>query len=244
MPPVTGFKWAFGHLIAAAGIIETVLALAALRARTSCRASRRCASSTRLARVLPCRRATRRRASDVALVLSRGFAGTNAALVVRAHRGVIVRWRTAPRPPVAAESTRSRSPASSGCCARRRRRIWRALLGAGAARRRRRAGPRGEPRRALRREGGLRQAVPARGGARAARAADFAVARDNYGAPQVVLQPARGGPRRALSPRGHRAVDDARPDQRIRGSAGAARARRCRLAGKLLYRLLPFPPRA
>src|SRR5438874_2483052 len=30
-PPVTAFKWAIGHLIAAAGIIETVLALAALR---------------------------------------------------------------------------------------------------------------------------------------------------------------------------------------------------------------------
>jgi 3-oxoacyl-[acyl-carrier-protein] synthase-1 len=29
-PPVTGFKWAFGHLIAAAGIIEAVIALAAL----------------------------------------------------------------------------------------------------------------------------------------------------------------------------------------------------------------------
>ncbi len=33
-PPVTAFKWAFGHLLAASGIIETVLALAALRART------------------------------------------------------------------------------------------------------------------------------------------------------------------------------------------------------------------
>ncbi|HEY3553890.1 MAG TPA: beta-ketoacyl synthase N-terminal-like domain-containing protein, partial [Casimicrobiaceae bacterium] len=32
-PPVTAFKWAIGHLIAAAGIIEPTLALAALRAR-------------------------------------------------------------------------------------------------------------------------------------------------------------------------------------------------------------------
>ena len=31
MPPVTAFKWAIGHLIAAAGIVETVLALVALR---------------------------------------------------------------------------------------------------------------------------------------------------------------------------------------------------------------------
>src|SRR5207244_4162174 len=33
-PPATAFKWAFGHLIAAAGIIETVLALESLRRRT------------------------------------------------------------------------------------------------------------------------------------------------------------------------------------------------------------------
>ena len=30
-PPVTGFKWAFGHLLAASGIIEAVQALCALR---------------------------------------------------------------------------------------------------------------------------------------------------------------------------------------------------------------------
>jgi 3-oxoacyl-(acyl-carrier-protein) synthase len=29
-PPVTGFKWAFGHLIAAAGIVDMTIALAAL----------------------------------------------------------------------------------------------------------------------------------------------------------------------------------------------------------------------
>ena len=33
MPPVTAFKWAFGHLIAAAGILDAVLALAALKQR-------------------------------------------------------------------------------------------------------------------------------------------------------------------------------------------------------------------
>src|SRR5207248_1642182 len=32
-PPVTAFKWAFGHLIAAAGVIDTVLALHALQDR-------------------------------------------------------------------------------------------------------------------------------------------------------------------------------------------------------------------
>ena len=33
-PPVTAFKWAIGHLIAAAGIIETTMALAALHGQT------------------------------------------------------------------------------------------------------------------------------------------------------------------------------------------------------------------
>ncbi len=33
MPPVTAFKWAFGHLIAAAGILDAVLTLAALKQR-------------------------------------------------------------------------------------------------------------------------------------------------------------------------------------------------------------------
>ena len=33
MPPVTAFKWAFGHLIAAAGILDAVLALGALKQR-------------------------------------------------------------------------------------------------------------------------------------------------------------------------------------------------------------------
>ena len=42
-PPVTAFKWAFGHLLAAAGILDSVLALAALR-QAWCPAWRRCAS--------------------------------------------------------------------------------------------------------------------------------------------------------------------------------------------------------
>ena len=33
-PPVTGFKWAFGHLIAAAGILEAAVGLAALARKT------------------------------------------------------------------------------------------------------------------------------------------------------------------------------------------------------------------
>ena len=82
-PPVTGFKWAFGHLIAAAGIIETVVALAALKAgvvpgiATLREVDPACAGiRVSNAEQIP--------TSDIALVLCRGFAGTNAALLLRA----------------------------------------------------------------------------------------------------------------------------------------------------------------
>ena len=82
-PPVTGFKWAIGHLIAAAGAIETVLALEALRRGVV-------PGIPVLDRVdpafasLPVSREPRKPSSGVALVISRGFGGTDAALVVRA----------------------------------------------------------------------------------------------------------------------------------------------------------------
>jgi 3-oxoacyl-[acyl-carrier-protein] synthase-1 len=81
-PPATAFKWAFGHLIAAAGIIETVLALASLRERlvpgiaTYARPDPACAGVSVSAEAQSAR-------SDVALILCRGFAGTNAAVLVR-----------------------------------------------------------------------------------------------------------------------------------------------------------------
>jgi 3-oxoacyl-[acyl-carrier-protein] synthase-1 len=84
-PPATAFKWAFGHLIAAAGILEAVLAMHALRdgavpgVATYARADPDCVG----ARVSAEPQAPR---SDVALVLGRGFAGTNAALLLRAAR--------------------------------------------------------------------------------------------------------------------------------------------------------------
>ena len=82
-PPVTAFKWAIGHLIAAAGIIETVLALAALRRgvvpaiATLANLDPDCAGIRVSATVQKPR-------SNTALILCRGFAGTNAALIVRA----------------------------------------------------------------------------------------------------------------------------------------------------------------
>ena len=82
-PPVTAFKWAIGHTIAAAGILETVLALAALARGTVpgvaslARLDPACAG-------LPVSAGAQKPRSKVALILCRGFAGTNAALVVRA----------------------------------------------------------------------------------------------------------------------------------------------------------------
>jgi 3-oxoacyl-[acyl-carrier-protein] synthase-1 len=86
MPPVTAFKWAFGHLLAASGILETVVAIAALRARQVpgiaglAQLDPECAA-------LSVSTALRAPRSDVALVLSRGFGGTNAALLIRAAPG-------------------------------------------------------------------------------------------------------------------------------------------------------------
>jgi len=80
-PPVTAFKWCIGHLIAAAGAIETVLAFEALRRGVV-------PGIPVLERVdpafeaLPVARETREPGSGIALVLSRGFGGTDAALVV------------------------------------------------------------------------------------------------------------------------------------------------------------------
>ena len=81
-PPITGFKWAFGHLLAASGIIEAVLALSALATRTVPGIATLRTIDPAIADLPISATATLPR-SDVALVLSRGFAGTNAALLVR-----------------------------------------------------------------------------------------------------------------------------------------------------------------
>jgi 3-oxoacyl-[acyl-carrier-protein] synthase-1 len=81
-PPVTAFKWAIGHLIAAAGIIETTLALAALRARRVPGIATFEAADEACVHV-PVSRKDQAPRSDVALVLCRGFAATDAALIVR-----------------------------------------------------------------------------------------------------------------------------------------------------------------
>ena len=81
-PPVTAFKWSFGHLIAAAGILETTLALEALAegvvpgVGTLRELDPECAG-------LPVSADAQVPRSGVALILCRGFGGTDAALLVR-----------------------------------------------------------------------------------------------------------------------------------------------------------------
>ena len=83
-PPVTAFKWSFGHLIAGAGILEASLALVALKRGVVPgiavweRPDPDCAG-------VPVSASAREPTSDVALVICRGFASTNAALIVRAR---------------------------------------------------------------------------------------------------------------------------------------------------------------
>ncbi|HEX8013436.1 MAG TPA: beta-ketoacyl synthase N-terminal-like domain-containing protein [Casimicrobiaceae bacterium] len=84
-PPATAFKWAFGHLIAAAGILEAVLALHALRERSipgvaSYAVADPVCEGVRVAAEAQVP------TSDIALILCRGFAGTNAALLLGAAR--------------------------------------------------------------------------------------------------------------------------------------------------------------
>ena len=81
-PPATAFKCSIGHLIAGAGIVETVLALGCLRqgvvpgVATLSNPDPQCAG----VRVMAGEQNPR---NNTALILCRGFAGTNAALIVR-----------------------------------------------------------------------------------------------------------------------------------------------------------------
>jgi 3-oxoacyl-[acyl-carrier-protein] synthase-1 len=82
MPPITAFKWSIGHLIAAAGVLEAAVALEALAQRivpgvaTLTTLDPHCGE-------LPVSARPQVPRSNVAMVLCRGFAGTDAALIVR-----------------------------------------------------------------------------------------------------------------------------------------------------------------
>ncbi len=83
VPPVTAFKWSFGHMIAAAGMIDTVLAALALREGVAPGiATFRDVDAEFTS--LPVSREPQASRGGIALVLSRGFAGTNGAVLLRA----------------------------------------------------------------------------------------------------------------------------------------------------------------
>jgi 3-oxoacyl-[acyl-carrier-protein] synthase-1 len=86
VPPVTGFKWAFGHLLAAAGIVEAVVAFAAMRDGTPLPGVANLRALDPECADLPVSAGPLAARSDVVLVLARGFGGTNAALVLRVAR--------------------------------------------------------------------------------------------------------------------------------------------------------------
>jgi 3-oxoacyl-[acyl-carrier-protein] synthase-1 len=84
-PPITAFKWAVGHTIAASGALDLVLALTALdQGVVPGIATLDCLDPTLAP--LPVSRGPQLPRSGIALVLNRGFGGMNVALVVRAAR--------------------------------------------------------------------------------------------------------------------------------------------------------------
>jgi len=82
-PPATGFKWAFGHLIAASGILDLAVTLTALQQGIVPGIATLNALDPELA-PLPVSATAQRPRSDIALILCRGFGGMNVALLVRA----------------------------------------------------------------------------------------------------------------------------------------------------------------
>ena len=82
-PPVTGFKWAVGHLIAASGALDLVLTLRALRERVAPGIATLNTVDPDFA-TLPVSAKPQPLRSDIALIICRGFGGMNVALLVRA----------------------------------------------------------------------------------------------------------------------------------------------------------------
>ena len=82
LPPVTGFKWAFGHLIAASGVLDLVLALTALREGEVPGIATLKEVDPEIA-PFPVASTPQQPRSNIALVLCRGFGGMNVALLVR-----------------------------------------------------------------------------------------------------------------------------------------------------------------
>jgi 3-oxoacyl-[acyl-carrier-protein] synthase-1 len=82
LPPVTGFKWLSGHLIAASGVLDLVLALTALSEGLVPGIATLNLLDPEIAPFTVSRTPQQPR-SDIALILCRGFGGMNTALVIR-----------------------------------------------------------------------------------------------------------------------------------------------------------------
>ena len=83
IPPMTAFKWAYGHLMAASGLIDLVVILSALGRRTVPGIANLGTVDPQLT-PLPISSASQHLTKDVALVLCRGFGGMNVALLIQA----------------------------------------------------------------------------------------------------------------------------------------------------------------
>lgn len=83
-PPITSFKWCFGHTIAASACIDTILTVLSLKHKTVPAISNINRIDPFLAD-LPIITASTRPTSAIALILSRGFGGQNSALIIRAY---------------------------------------------------------------------------------------------------------------------------------------------------------------
>ena len=83
-PPVTGFKWATGHPLAASGILDVTLGLEAAR-RGVVPGIATLDTLDPVCAGVSASKATQEPANDVVLVLCRGFGSTNAAVVLRAN---------------------------------------------------------------------------------------------------------------------------------------------------------------
>jgi 3-oxoacyl-[acyl-carrier-protein] synthase-1 len=81
-PPVTAFKWCYGHLIAASGIADIVMALEVLK-QGVLPGIATLDSVDPVIGSFPISRENRTVSGKVALVICRGFGGMNVVVVVR-----------------------------------------------------------------------------------------------------------------------------------------------------------------
>jgi 3-oxoacyl-[acyl-carrier-protein] synthase-1 len=85
IPPVTAFKWCYGHLIAASGIADLVMTLEALR-RGLAPGIATLEEADPAIGSFPISAEPQAPTSDVALVICRGFGGMNVVVALRSPR--------------------------------------------------------------------------------------------------------------------------------------------------------------